>query len=84
MIARIAGSLLLSLAVFVAVTLLVSLGVLWLTGGFVRGVVIGTVCGLAAAFIVGAACTAGRRTEMSSHGETMMTTTDCRTIAPDV
>ena len=70
MIARIIGSLLLSLVVFVAVTLLVSLGVVWLTGGFVRGVVIGVVCGLGAAFVVGAASTAGRRTESTSRGET--------------
>jgi hypothetical protein len=70
MISRIAGTLLLSLVVFVVVSLLVSLGVLWLTGGVVRGAVIGVVCGLAAAFVVGAVSTAGRRTEMSSGGET--------------
>jgi hypothetical protein len=68
-ISRIAGSLLLSLVVFVVVSLLGSLGVLWLTG-VVRGVVIGVVCGLGAAFVVGAASTAGRRTESTSRGET--------------
>jgi hypothetical protein len=39
MIARIAGTMLLSVIVFVIVSLLVSLGVLWLTGGVVRGAV---------------------------------------------
>lgn len=52
MIARIAGTMLLSVIVFVIVSLLVSLGVLWLTGGVVRGAVIGVVCGFAAAFVV--------------------------------
>ncbi len=52
MIARIAGTVMLSLIVFVVVSLLVSLGVLWLTGGVVRGAVIGIVCGFAAAFVV--------------------------------
>jgi hypothetical protein len=56
------------LIVFVAVYLLVSLGVMWLTG--VRGVVIGAVCGLGAAFVVGAASTAGRRTERALREET--------------
>jgi drug/metabolite transporter (DMT)-like permease len=51
------------------VSLLVSLGVMWLTA-VVRGVVIGAVCGLGAAFVVGAASTAGRRTERTSRGET--------------
>jgi uncharacterized membrane protein YdjX (TVP38/TMEM64 family) len=51
-IARIAGTVMLALIVFVVVSLLVSLGVLWLTGGVVRGAVIGIVCGFAAAFVV--------------------------------
>jgi hypothetical protein len=69
MIPRIVGTLLLSLVGFVVVSLVVSLGVLWLTGGVVRGAVIGAVCGLAAAFVVGAASSAGRRTDMESRGE---------------
>jgi hypothetical protein len=62
MIPRIAGTVLLAMAVFVVVTLLVSLGVLWLTGGVLRGAVIGVVCGLAAAFVVGSVGTAVGRT----------------------
>jgi hypothetical protein len=49
MIARIAGTLILSAIVFVAVSLLVSLGVLWWTGGAARGAVIGVICGFLAA-----------------------------------
>jgi hypothetical protein len=58
MIARIAGTVILSVIVFVVVSLLVSLGVLWLTGGVARGAVIDVMCGLAAAFAVGAVSTA--------------------------
>ena len=70
MITRIAGTAIVATMVFVVVSLLVGLGVLWLTGGVVRGVVIGVVCDLGAAFVVGAASTAGRRTESTSRGET--------------
>jgi len=52
MIARITGTILLSLVVFVGVSLLVGFGVVWLTGGALRGAVIGVVCGLAAAFVI--------------------------------
>jgi drug/metabolite transporter (DMT)-like permease len=62
MIARTAGTVIFSLIVFILVSLLVFLGVLWLTGGTVRAATIGAVCGLAAAFVVGAASTATRRT----------------------
>jgi drug/metabolite transporter (DMT)-like permease len=62
MIARIAGTVALSLVVFVIVSLLVFLGALWLTGGVVRATTIGAVCGLAAAFVVGAASIVTRRT----------------------
>ena len=51
MLARITGTVLLSLVVFVVVSLLVSLGVVWLTDGVLRGAVIGVVCGFAAAFV---------------------------------
>ncbi len=70
MIARSVGTVILSLIVFIIVSLLVFLGVLWLTGGTVRAATIGAVCGLAAAFVVGAASTAGGRTERASPGET--------------
>jgi hypothetical protein len=42
----------------VPVTLLVSLGVVWWTGGVFRGTVIGIVCGLVAAFVISTASTA--------------------------
>ena len=58
MIARIAGTVILSVIVFVVVSLLVGLGVLWLTGGVGRGAVIGVICGLAAAFTISAVSTA--------------------------
>ena len=58
MIARIAGTLILSLIVFVAVSLLVALGVLWWTGGLLSDAVIGVVCGFSAAFIVATVSTA--------------------------
>ena len=58
MIARTVGTVLLSTAVFVVVSLLVSLGVLWWTGGLLSGAVIGVVCGFSAAFIVATVSTA--------------------------
>jgi hypothetical protein len=62
MIARIAGTVMLSAIVFVVVSLLVGLGVLWATEGVFRGAMIGVVCGTAAAFTVGAVGIAvGRR-----------------------
>jgi hypothetical protein len=63
MIARITGTVLLSVVIFVAVSVLVSLGVVWWTGGVFRGTVIGVVCGLAAAFVIGAVGTAVGRNE---------------------
>jgi hypothetical protein len=62
MIARISGTVILSAIVFVVVTLLVGLGVLWATEGVFRGALIGVICGTAAAFTVGAVGIAvGRR-----------------------
>jgi hypothetical protein len=52
MFARITGTILLSLVVFVVVSLLVGVGVVWLTGGALRGAVIGIVCGFSAAFVI--------------------------------
>ena len=63
MMARITGTVLLSVVIFVAVSVLVSLGVVWWTGGVFRGTVIGVVCGLAAAFVIGAVGTAVGRDE---------------------
>ena len=68
MIARIAGTMFLSMIVFVIVSLLVSLGVLWLTGGVVRGAVIGVVCGFAAAFVVGTVSAVAERTGERPRG----------------
>jgi uncharacterized membrane protein (DUF485 family) len=63
MLARISGTVLLFLVVFVVVSLLVGFGVVWLTGGALRRAVIGVVCGLAAAFVIGAVGTAVGRNE---------------------
>ena len=69
MLARIAGTVLLATIVFVVVSLLVSLGVLWWTGGLLTGAVIGVICGLAAAFAIGAVSTAvGRSGERRREG----------------
>jgi hypothetical protein len=64
----IAGTMLLSVIVFVIVSLLVSLGVLWLTGSVVRGAVIGVVCGFAAAIVLSAVSTVAERTGELPHG----------------
>ncbi|HEX5913237.1 MAG TPA: hypothetical protein VFY54_08930 [Rubrobacter sp.] len=62
MIARIAGTVILSAIVIVVVSLLVGLGVLWATEGVFRGALIGVICGTAAAFTVGTVgIAAGRR-----------------------
>jgi hypothetical protein len=53
MIARIAGTVILSAIVFVVVSLLVDVGVFWATEGVFRGALIGVICGTAAAFTVG-------------------------------
>jgi hypothetical protein len=54
MVARIAGSMIVSVAVLLAVSLLVSFGVLWWTASVLTSAAIGTMCGLAAAFAVNA------------------------------
>ena len=63
MFARIAGTVILSVIVFIVVTLMVGLGVLWLTGDVERGAVVGVICGLAAAFTISAVSTAVGRNE---------------------
>ena len=65
---KIAGTVMLSTVVFFVVSVLVSLGVLWWTGDVARGILIGVICGSAAAFTVGAVVTAmGRSGERSSN-----------------
>ena len=61
MVARIAGSMIVSVAVLVVASFLVSFGVLWWTGSVITSASIGTMCGLAAAFAVDALHTAVER-----------------------
>ena len=51
---RLAATVLLSIGVFIVVTLFVSLGVLWWGGDATRGVRIGVICGAVAVFAVSA------------------------------
>ena len=65
--ARLAGTVMLSTVVFFVVAVLVSLGVLWWSGDIARGILIGVICGSAAAFTFGAVVRAmGRSGERSS------------------
>ena len=57
---RLAATVLLSIGVFIVVTLFVSLGALWWTGDATRGVRIGVICGAVAVFAVIAVSWAGR------------------------
>ena len=57
---RLAATVLLSIGVFIVVTLFVSLGVLWLSGDATRGVRIGMICGAVAVIAVRAASWYGR------------------------
>ena len=52
MVARIAGSMVVSVTVLIVVSLLVGFGVLRWTGSVITSTVLGTMCGLAAAFAV--------------------------------
>jgi hypothetical protein len=62
-----AAIVMLSTVVFFVVSLIVSLGVLWWTGDVARSVLIGVICGAAAAITAGAVGTAiGRSGERSS------------------
>ena len=61
MIARTARTLILSTIAFGVVTLLVSLGVQWATGGVSRGALVGMSSGTVAAFAIGAVGTAAGR-----------------------
>jgi Na+/proline symporter len=62
---RLAATVLLSIGVFIVVTLLVSLGVLWWTGDATRGIRIGVICGAVAVITVSAVSWAGRTEERS-------------------
>jgi Na+/proline symporter len=57
---RLAATVLLSIVVFIVVTLFVSLGVLWWSGDATRGVLIGVVCGVVAVLTVRAVSWYGR------------------------
>ena len=57
---RLAATVLLSIGVFIVVTLLVSLGVLWWSGDATRGVRIGLICGAVAVIAVIAVSRYGR------------------------
>ena len=60
MISKFAATVLLSIVVFIVVTLFVSLGVLWWTGVGTRSVLIGVICGAVAVLTVRAASWYGR------------------------
>ena len=61
MVTRIAGSMVVSVAVLIVVSLLVSFGVLWWTGSVLTSTAIGTMCGLVAAFAMDSLRTAVER-----------------------
>jgi hypothetical protein len=66
--ARLASTVMLSTVVFFVVAVLVSVGVLWWSGDVALGIVIGGICGLAAAITFGVVVRAmGRSGERSSN-----------------
>ena len=65
MLSKFAATVLLSIVVFIVVTLFVSLGVLWWTGVGTRSVLIGVICGAVAVLTVRAASWYGRWGERS-------------------
>ena len=64
---RFAATVLLSIGVFIVVSLLVSVGVLWWTGDGTRSVLIGVICGTVAVITVRAVSWAGRSGERSGY-----------------
>ena len=62
---RLAATVLLSIGVFIVVSLFVSLGVLWWSGDATRGVRIGVICGAVAVLAVSAVSWPGRTGERS-------------------
>jgi Zn-dependent protease with chaperone function len=65
MCARLASTVMLSIVVFIVVTLFVSVGVLWWTGDGTRSVLIGVICGVVAVLTVRAVSWYGRSGERS-------------------
>jgi Zn-dependent protease with chaperone function len=63
--ARLASTVMLSIVVFIVVTLFVSLGVLWWTDDGTRSVLIGVICGVVAVLTVRAVSWYGRLGERS-------------------
>ena len=63
--ARLASTVMLSIVVFIVVTLFVSVGVLWWTGDGTRSVLIGVICGVVAVLTVRAMSWYGRSGERS-------------------
>ena len=61
MVTKFAGSMIVTVAVLIAVSLLVGFGVLWWTGSVVTSAVLGALCGFAAAFVVDAVSIAVKR-----------------------
>jgi NADH:ubiquinone oxidoreductase subunit 6 (subunit J) len=66
MLSKFAATVLLSIVVFIVVTLFVSLGVLWWSGEGTRSVLIGVICGAVAVLTVRAVSWYGRSGERSS------------------
>jgi hypothetical protein len=65
---RLAGTVMLSTVVFFVLAVLVSVGVLWWSGAVALGIVMGGICGTAAALTFGAVVRArGRSREHSGH-----------------
>ena len=62
---RLASTVMLSIVVFIVVTLFVSVGVLWWTGDGTRSVLIGVICGVVAVLTVRAVSWYGRSGERS-------------------
>ena len=63
--ARLASTVMLSIVVFIVVTLFVSVGVLWWTGDGTRSVLIGVICGVVAILTARAVSWYGRSGERS-------------------
>ena len=63
--ARLASTVMLSIVVFIVVTLFVSVGVLWWRGDGTRSVLIGVICGVVAVLTVRAVSWYGRSGERS-------------------
>jgi hypothetical protein len=64
---RFAATVLLSIGVFIVVSLFVSVGVLWWTGDGTRSVLLGVICGTVAVITVRAVSWAGRSGERSGY-----------------